>query len=236
MHQLTEREYREGFWTRRANEAWPPPAIQSPEAYDGGSRLLFYCAGETSRQSRNAEHAWTEVLPTMTDVRFLWITGTFNESLVQAVSAMPSIEGLWAKSSNAESLDPLWKVEHLRFVSIVNCTRLRNIEAIARARHLAWVELENAKHIRDLTPVGDLTQLEGFAFRGSMWTPHTVESLTPIGGLTNLRSLRIESLRSNDRTLRPLFSLRKLRRFGCATWWPADEIATVKTNNPGLAG
>jgi hypothetical protein len=149
---------------------------------------------------------------------------------------MPLVEGLWAKSSNVDSLDAIWMVDHLRFVSINNCTRLRSIDGVARAQHLVWLELENAKHIRDLGPVGRLTKLNGLAFRGSTWTTQIVESLSPLGGLTDLRYLGIENLRSTDGSLRPLFPLRKLCRFGHARWWPADELATVRNHNPGLAG
>lgn len=235
VYQLTERDQKEGLWYHRPSEGWPPPAIETPDAYDGGSRLLFYCAGKDSRERRNRIRQWVEALPSMTNVRFLWVTGTLNQELLNGICNVPSVEGLRAKSSNVESLDAIWTVDHLRFVSIDNCTRIRSIAGVARAQNLVWLELENAKLIRDLGPIGHLTKLKGLAVRGSMWTTQVVESLSPLGGLTDLRYLGIENLRSTDGSLLPLFSLRELRHFGHALWWPADEIATIRSHNPGLA-
>jgi hypothetical protein len=69
-----------------------------------------------------------------------------------------------------------------------------------------------------------------------MWTTQIVDSLSPLSGLTDLRYLGIENLRSKDGSLRALFSLRNLRHFGHALWWPADEVAVIRNQNPGLAG
>ena len=236
MYQLTERDQKEGFWYHRPSEGWPPAAVETPDAYEGGPRLLFSCTGKDSRERRNRIRVWVEALPLMTNVRFLWVTGTLNQDLLKGICNMPSLEGLWAKNSNVESLDTLWAVDHLRFVSINNGARIRSIAGIGRARHLLWLELENAKLIRDLGPIAHLTKLKGLAIRGSMWRTQVVESLSPLGGLADLRYLGIENLRSRDGSLRPLFALRELRHFAHALWWPADELATIRSHNPGLGG
>jgi hypothetical protein len=42
------------------------------------------------------------------------------------------------------------------------------------------------------------------------------------------------NLRDRERTLRPLFSLRKLEGFQAAQWWDPTELAELRRVNPAL--
>jgi hypothetical protein len=67
-----------------------------------------------------------------------------------------------------------------------------------------------------------------------MWTTQVVSTLAPIGGLHELRYLRLANLKTKDRALSPLFSLRLLERFHAAQWWSEDELRQLQSVNPKL--
>jgi hypothetical protein len=94
--------------------------------------------------------------------------------------------------------------------------------------------LENIKRISDLDPIGDLRGLEELAVEGSTWTTQYVETLSPIGRLLELRYLSLINLRARDGTLRPLYTLRKLRRFRAAAWWDEAELQELRKLNDQL--
>jgi hypothetical protein len=99
---------------------------------------------------------------------------------------------------------------------------------------LRWLGLANIKRISRLDPIAKLHGLEGLGVDGSVWTTQRVETLAPIGQLSGLRFLSITNLRAADKTLRPLFALRKLETFWSATWWDPEEVAQLHARNPML--
>jgi hypothetical protein len=100
---------------------------------------------------------------------------------------------------------------------------------------LKWLGLENLKRIADIDPVGGLTNLEGLVLQGSMWTIWKVRTIAPLGALENLRYLSLANLRSEEKTLAPLFALRRLETFITASWWDEAELEEVHKRNPRLA-
>ena len=99
----------------------------------------------------------------------------------------------------------------------------------------AWLGLERVMRVKSLDAIAKLTDLVGLTVEGSMWTTQIVETLAPVGKLLNLRYLSIANLRSTDRTLAPLFSLRRLESFHAAKWWDPCELAELERLNPKLS-
>jgi hypothetical protein len=96
------------------------------------------------------------------------------------------------------------------------------------------LEIENFKRIRELDPIGDLTQLEGLAIEGSTWTTQVVESLEPLARLRNLKYLFLSNLRSQDNSLAPLRELDSLVHLRTAFWWPEGEFNELRVSLPRL--
>jgi len=234
-YELTERDYTEGLWFYRPDEAWPPESLSRPEEYEDSSRLSLSLQADSSRARTKLIRGWCDALSTLDKVAFLWILGTVNQDLLNAVCRMPSLEGLWAKNTSFSSLKPIPEAPALRFLSLRNLPRVDSLAPLAAARNLLWLELENTKRVRDLQPLAQLGGLQGLAVCGSMWTTQHVQTLEPLQYLEDLRYLSIVNLRSDDKSLRWLFALNRLRHFSCAQWWDADEVNVIRGNNRGLA-
>ena len=94
--------------------------------------------------------------------------------------------------------------------------------------------LENIKQISDVSVIGELSQLQGLAIEGSMWTTQVVDSLGPLACLRHLRYLALANLKARGKTLKPLFSLSSLERFHAAQWWSEEELSQVRSANAKL--
>lgn len=230
---LSSKDFSRGLWDYQPDAQWPPKTVAWPEEYEGGDRLSISVRAETTTQRRRLLRAWCEALPTLREVRFLWIAGTAPQTLLEAACESP-IEGLWMKNTSASSLSSVASAKSLRFLSCCNCTKVETLAPFAEADRLEWLELENLKRVRSLDPLAPLESLQGLSVRGAMWAKQHVETLAPIEGLTQLRYLDLVALRSDDQTLRPLFSLRNLKTLRLAQWWDNTEVATIRANNPGL--
>lgn len=111
---------------------------------------------------------------------------------------------------------------------------MRSIHPLSELTQLRWLGLENLKRIRSIDPISTLSQLEGLTLEGSMWTTWKVKTLTPVGALTNLRYLSLGNLRADDKTLAPLFGMRKLETLLTAAWWDKGELDEIRARNPQL--
>jgi hypothetical protein len=224
------------FWYYRPEADFPPPPVTRPEEVKPTDRLAVSCTQTGLRpadQRKLVEH-WCRFLPTLVDVRFLWLTSRVPQAIFDAACRIRCLEGLWIKWSGLTNIDALQESRVLRYFHLGSSTGLRSIESLSQHRQLRWLGLENLKRIREFEPVGDLAELEGLTLEGSMWTTQRVRTLAPIGRLRKLRYLSIVNLRSDDRTLAPLFSLHNLETFYAALWWDEGELLEIRRQNPRL--
>jgi hypothetical protein len=131
-------------------------------------------------------------------------------------------------------LSTIERSAELRYFHLGQSAHLKSIVPLVKGLNLRWLGLELLSHVRDLEPVAQLSGLEGLSLEGSMGTCWQVKSLAPVGLLSNLRYLSIANLRSDDRSLVGMFSLRRLETFCHATWWNANELDEIRRRNPGL--
>ena len=214
-----------------------PPVITRPEELTESPALCVACTqtGLPSHQQARLVREWSKVLPTLEGVRVLWLTTKVPQLLFDAACRMPSLEDLWIKWSGLTNITAIQGLPNLRYFHLGSATGLRSIHPLAELTQLRWLGLENLKRIRAIDPVGALTQLEGLTLEGSMWNDWKVRSLRPLSALHGLRYLSLGGLRADDRTLAPLFSLRKLETLVVAKWWDEEEIQEIHRRNPQLA-
>lgn len=224
------------FWYHRPQDDHPPPSIRSPDELAHSDRVAIACTQTDLSPSRQKAlvKEWCNLLPTLSGVRLLWLNSKAPQALFDAACRVPGLEGLYVKWSGIRSLDALQSAADLRYFHLGSSTGLESIEPLASCSELESLGLENINKIRDMGPIGGLTRLKGLAMEGSTWTAQLVETLEPIGRLTELRYLSLANLRARDRSLRPLFSLRKLQRFLAATWWDESEREELRRLNPEM--
>ena len=233
---LTERDIREGFWYYRPEEQFPPRTIRDPEDYDGGERLALACTQTElpPREQTKLVKRWCEVLPTLAQLKFLWLHSHVTQKLFDAACMAPNLEGLYVKWSNIKTINAIESVRHFRYFHLGSSTRLESLEPLRSLKNLVWLELENIKRITNFELIAELQSLQGLELSGSMWTAQVVDSLAPIGRLKSLRHLYLLNLRAKDKTLKTLLPLKTLERFLSATWWTEDEVRQLYDANPKL--
>jgi hypothetical protein len=225
------------FWYWRPESNFPPPAIARPEEFDGADRLNIACTqtGLSTREQRKIVGAWSDVLPTLTGIRFLWFSSRVPQGLFESACRVADLEGLYIKWSGIDDLSDIENLLSLRYFHLGQSAHLTSIESLRNCRELRWLGLELLSQITDLEPVSRLVNLEGLSLEGSMDTTWRVATLAPIGHLTGLRYLSIANLRSTDGSLAGLLSLHHLAAFRHATWWETSELAEIRRRNPDLA-
>jgi hypothetical protein len=224
------------FWYWQPDESFPPQSIVRTEQFRNSDRLNIACtqtAFSTSHQKRIVDE-WCDFLPTLSNVRLLWLSSRVPQTLFEAACRVPRLEGLYIKWSGISDLAPLTEAVHLRYFHLGQSARVASIEPLGEMKHLRWVGLELLSRVRELVAIGGLVGLEGLSLEGSMGTTWRVSSLAPVGTLTALRYLSIANVRSDDATLAGLFPLVNLATFRHAKWWKTEELEEIRRRNPAL--
>lgn len=224
------------YWTRR--RGFPPDSVERPEELSRPRTNLGVVCTQLdlpASAQRKLVRAWCDVLPTLETVEHLWLLSRVPQDLFDAACRVPRLKGLYIKWSGVESIDAVIGARHLQAFHLGDSARLQSIDCLSSMSRLRWLGLANIKRIARLDPIGKLRRLEGLCVDGGVWTTQRVETLAPIGQISGLRFLSITNLRAADKTLRPLFTLRKLETFLSAQWWDPDEVAELHAKNPMLA-
>ena len=87
----------ESFWYHRPEQSFPPRIVQQPAEYDGSDRLALSCTqtGLPQTAQRKLVKEWCNRLPTLSNVKFLWLTSRATQDLFDAACRMPALTGLW---------------------------------------------------------------------------------------------------------------------------------------------
>jgi hypothetical protein len=232
--ELSERDIEQGYWYYRPEEQFPPKSIMLPYEYDGDHRLNVICTQTdlpASRQKKLVKE-WCQTFPKLENVKILWLSSRVNQDLFEAVCEMKNLIGLNIKWSAIKRID---SIQVLRYLNLGGSSQIESIDCLGDKRDLVWLEIDNFKKISDISALSKLSRLRGLSLEGSMWTTQIVDSLTPIGQLTNLEFLSIANLRAKDKTLTPLFNLKKLKTLHTAKWWPKSEMSKLNKELPELA-
>lgn len=233
---LTEEQIAKGFWYYRPGISFPPKAITYPEQYNGDSDLNLVCTQLSigSYRQRKLVEKWCNLLPELRDVRYLWLNSKVNQALFDSICENQEIQGLYIKWSGVVDLSRLSQLNKLQFLHIGSSTSVKSIDPLAGMSNLIVLEIENFKHIRDLSPLHTLKALEGLGVEGSMWTTQIIETLTPLCDLENLRYLFLTNLKTLDRTIRPLSRIKTLMNIRTSYWWPKSDFKLLRESLPNL--
>jgi hypothetical protein len=225
-------------WYNWYLDAARPRPIRNPEDYRATDRLAVSCTQTIlpAARERALVRQWCELLPTLTDVRWLWLTSRAPQELFDAACRVPHLQGLWIKWSGVRNIDAVRGAHSLESLHLGQSASVESIEPLAELPSLRLLGLEYCRRINDLTPIGALGRLEVLKLTGSIDRSWTVDSLEPLAHLTELRFLELAGTRAKAGTLRPLFGLRKLEVLRIGAEWERAELSEIRARNPGLAG
>jgi hypothetical protein len=233
---LTEEQIKRGFWYYDPRREFPPECVTRLDEHKGGERLNIACTQLPvhASEQRAIVKQWCEALPNLTAVRYLWFSSRVSQEMFEAVSRMSALEGLYIKWSGIKTMASITSLTNLKAFHLGTSGSLENIDALSKMSDLLILELENLKKIRKLDPIATLTQLQGLKVEGSMETTQVVDTLAPLSQLTGLRYLFLANLKTRDKTLRPLTSLRALETLHTAWWYPDEEFRMLRDALPNL--
>lgn len=232
---LSEADIANGFWRYRAGEDFPPDPVRRLEDYRGTERLNLACTQTelTPYRQRKLVEAWCDALPTLTDLRYLWMSTRVSQAMFEAACRVPRLEGLYVKWGGIDDLSPLLQQMGLHFLHIGSSPGITSIECLSELRSLEVLELENLHRIDDISVIGGLGGLLGLALYGGEkgWR---IRSLGPLSRLGALRYLFIPGVRVEDGSLRPLRQLGSLRTLRLDSRWPPDDVLELQLRYPEL--
>ena len=233
---LTDNQIKNGFWYFRRQENFPPPPIEYPEEYVGTDSLNVACTQRnlSDYKQKKLVEKWCQVLPKLSQVRYLWFSSRTNQALFDAACRMEGLEGLLVKWSGIKDLDGLSRLPNLKYLHLGSSPGVTDIRILGTLKQLVVLEIENFRRIRDLGPLGALTQLEGLMVNGSTWTTQVVKSLEPLRQLQSLKYLYLINLKAEDGTLKPLQDLTSLVNLTTGYRWPASEFRMLRECLPHL--
>lgn len=228
----------QSFWYHRPTRNFPPPAIREPAQWQGGTRLALACTQTDLKPAAQKKLVaeWCERLPTLGDVKFLWLQSRCPQELFAAACAMPGLDGLYVKWGPLTDLTPITARDTLRYLHLGSAPALAPLEALAALPALEWLELANVRALVQLDFLRALPQLRGLALAGDGNSIKYVfpETLAPLAALQQLEWLSLTTLGVRDESLAPLAALPKLRHLHLGNSFRLDEVASLAGRRPDI--
>jgi hypothetical protein len=208
----------------------PPPALQNPADYQGSNLLSISLNSQVPARQRQAWlREWCQVLPSLTDVQWLWLGAPrVSQELFGAACRLPALKGLDIGQSAICSLEPLRLLAgQLEVLVVGSSPSIVSIEPLAALNRLRWLRLDNVVSAHSLSPLQALTGLQGLGLTGLESSPLKLETLAPLAKLAALQWLHLGAIRVIDESLRPLAGLSGLRFLGLSNRFPVEEFARL---------
>jgi len=228
---MTENEIRYGFWRFDKCQKWPPNSIIQPEEFIHSDKLALFITQTSLKPSLQKKilDDWCEILPCLTEVKYLWFTSRVSQKMFDAACEMKNLEGFWIKWSGIKKIYKIEKLRNLKHLHIGSSSQIESIEVLKKLKSLVTLELEQLNKISNFSVISELTQLEGLGIDGSIWTTQKIDSLKPIENLTYLKFLTTTNSRIIDKSFDPILKLNNLIRFNCSWNYPESEFEKLKS-------
>ncbi|MGZ3235968.1 MAG: hypothetical protein ACXWIN_04530 [Burkholderiaceae bacterium] len=210
-----------------------PQPVMYPEEYDGQDRLNIACTQTalSSGEQKKLVNRWCDVLPTLSNVRYLWFGSKVSQAMLEAACVLPKLELLYVRWGALESLDPIAQVANLRTLYL-GTTGVSNIDALGQLHELKNLHLANVKSVLNLEPLGRLANLDSLQFTGNESQNLTIPSFSSFSPLTTLTWLHMGGVRTRDQSLRPLAPLKNLTTLRLGNFFPVEEFAWLSGHLP----
>jgi len=144
------------------------------------------------------------------------------------IAKLTGLRTLFLISPNISSLEPLRSMSRLEGLSIMHGAKVCSFRGIEGMQSLRFLHAYNIPRVNDLAPLGKLTELRELDLQMSWATTKKLsfKTLSPLGRLAQLRLLDLRGVDTDDDSLRPLGSLKKLKSlFPCHLGMPIEELA-----------
>lgn len=172
------------FWNFHEGSPWRGESICYPEMYNGGAILDFACTqligSRNYSDQKKLVAKWCDTLPHLNEVQYVLFTSQMTQSLLEAISLMPQLKGLYIKWSSIQSVQPLTQLKNIERLHIGSSTRIADISVLSELKSLITLEVENVPSMKNIDFVSSLTNLLELGIHGSNWTFQHIDTLARV--------------------------------------------------------
>jgi Leucine-rich repeat (LRR) protein len=224
----------DGFPRTQATEFYVPKNIFDLESISiNASPKCAERLGLAKSAAKEAIKQWEAVIPKLKGLRKLTIHQKTNQSLFEAISTLESLKELSFESLKLSDLRPILRLVNLKKLSLKNCSQIKDISPVGELTNLDALEIENMP-IKAINSLENMQQLRDLRLAGGIWKTMKIESLHPIQSLKNIKRLALPNLRTKDKDIRILSHLVNLEELQLAMWWNKEDYQYLEANLPKL--
>ncbi|MDC1162094.1 hypothetical protein OAT18_01495 [Tenacibaculum sp.] len=226
---LTNKEIEYGFWNKHSRK---PNNLNSNNSKIYSEKNLGLSISEPNK-IKDIKN-WNSILPELHNVEYLWVSHKVNQETFDIICEMTSLKGLNIKWSGIEKLDKINNLTKLENLNIGNSTKITDISPLSKLLNLKTLEIENFKSVGDFSTLSKMTNLIGLGLNGGVYSDLKLNNLKPIEYLTNLKYLQLISTKIMDKSIEPLFNLKKLKSLRLTNKWSDSDFELLRQNIPNL--
>lgn len=215
---------------------FPPDSKTYPSDYKNEQRLGLWITqlNVSNKEQKRIIDEWVDLLPTLDQLRFLWVHSRVSQRIFDAVCENTNIESLYIKWSGIKSIDNIANLTRLRYLRIGSSSQIESLAALEKLPSLEVLEIENTGRIADYDFLAGLRQLKALGVSGSMWTTLKINSLAPIKSLNKLIWLDLANTKLLDNNFSYLHNLKELTTLYLPLWYPRQVYKDIFKALPHL--
>jgi hypothetical protein len=234
---MTEKQIEYGFWNWDKENNFPPNSISYSTQYNGETLANIACTQRTTlspTEQKKLVKEWVHFLPTCRNLEMLWFTTKISQDIFESVCLLDQLVGLNIKTSSIKSLDKISNLKNLKYLRIGDSSKIESIQPLENMTNLEALVIENFKNISDFSIISNLKNLKYLSIEGGMNKAQNILSFNPIGELTDLVFLSILMVNSPDKSIEPIYKLKKLKTLNWGYSLTENEMNQLKNELPNL--
>jgi hypothetical protein len=165
----------------------------------------------------------------------LWIS-RLDELGARAIGGLTHLRKLVIHDLRLSDLRAFASLAALDTLAIAGSPALKSLIGLGSLTGLRTLILFDNCNYRSLDPLASLRTLEVLCLEGGFSKPLRLATLAPLADLRELRRVRLASVRVEDRSLRPIHGLHRLREVFIAKAFPPAEFHALAAALPELRG
>lgn len=240
--ELTDKDLRVGVWTYgnvNTENNFPHNTVNIiPTNVYELDRLWINVGAWTGlgeKEHKKFKREWISILPSLRNIRFLWVKGSINQAFFEAICEMHWLEALNIRGLvSIKGLERISNLEYLKHLNIESPGKLLTLDGLANLRNLVTLQLQGCKSIRDITPITRIKTLKGLHIEGDMWKKQFINSVEGVNGLINLQYLSLDGTEVIKKDVTPITKLKSLRSLHVGFWWTKEDLILLYNSLPEL--
>jgi len=240
MTTLSDRDIEIGFWRfNKADESGfcPNDTYELPQNVYEIERLslnLSTLSKATDDERKILKKKWYPLLPTLSKLKYLWLSEKTSQKLFDDVCKIKSLEGLWLKWTAIEDLENIRQLENLKHLYIGPSTKIQSLTPLTELKNLATIHLEGLSLISDFSCLTTLTSIEGLKIEGTMWKSQIIDTLKGFEKFKKLKYLSFINVVIADNDSSPIGHIKSLANLNMHHRWTKQDFQSLYNSLPNL--